>query len=239
MTVPDSVNDATLKYYGVRADCSFDILKDNANHFNPDRVKDVPVRWHDAIIQRMVKSGDSLIDLGCGDGELMAHISYNCRCWLQGIESNEELVNRCVERGLPVCHADLDDILDLLPDNNYTWAVLEDTLFTLNRPLDVLSKMLRVADKSIVTFPNFAHWSIRYTFSLGGRMPVTKAFPYTWYNTPNIHLCSITDFMDWIYQDGVKVLEAWVYKDGRVEKFDITSDHNITAEQALFVIQKG
>ena len=158
---------------------------------------------------------------------------------MQGIESNEELVNRCVERGLPVCHADIEDILDILPDKNYTWAVLEDTLQTLQNPLDVLEKMLRVANKSIVSFPNFAHWSVRFTFSLGGRMPVTKSLPNKWYNTPNIHLCSISDFQDWIRQDNVTILEAWVLINGEVREFDPSEGHNISAEQALFVLQRN
>ncbi len=229
--------DKTLEHYGVKSDCSFEILRRCAETFQPDSAS-VSRHWHDPIIRHLVKSGDSLIDLGCGDGELMAQVSYNCKCWVQGIESDEQLVNRCVERGLPVCHADLADILDLLPDRNYTWAVLEDTLQTLHRPLDVLEKMLRVAERSIVSFPNFAHWSVRYTFSLGGRMPVTKSLPNTWYNTPNIHLCSITDFMDWVHKSSVIILEAWVLRDGHVERFDPASNHNITAEQALFVIQR-
>ena len=106
-------------------------------------------------------------------------------------------------------------------------------------PLDVLNEMLRVADKCIVTFPNFAHWSVRFTFSLGGRMPVTKSLPHTWYNTPNIHLCSLTDFMDWVRSDGVDIQEAWVLVDGKVLEFDPTKSHNIIGEQALFVIHRG
>ncbi|MBQ7652505.1 MAG: methionine biosynthesis protein MetW [Victivallales bacterium] len=237
----DLLYEKTLASFGIRSDCSFETLRQCARQFQNtgDTSANVGRGWHDHIIQRLVNSGDSLIDLGCGDGELMARLSYTCKCWVQGIESNEELVNRCVERGLPVCHADIEDILDILPDKNYTWAVLEDTLQTLQNPLDVLEKMLRVANKSIVSFPNFAHWSVRFTFSLGGRMPVTKSLPNKWYNTPNIHLCSISDFQDWIRQDNVTILEAWVLINGEVREFDPSEGHNISAEQALFVLQRN
>ena len=229
----------TLNNFGIEADCSFEMLRQCSMLYASNPANTPVQRWHDDIIKRLVKCDDSLIDLGCGDGELMARLSYACNCWLQGVEVNEDLVNRCVERGLPVCHGDLSDILNVLPDKSYTWAVLEDTLFTLKAPLDVLNEMLRVADKCIVTFPNFAHWSVRFTFSLGGRMPVTKSLPHTWYNTPNIHLCSLTDFMDWVRSDGVDILEAWVLVDGKVLVFDPTKSHNIIGEQALFVIHRG
>ena len=235
----DLVFKRTMSNFGIEADCSFEMLRQCAMMYASNPANTPVQRWHDDIIKRLVKCDDSLIDLGCGDGELMARLSYACKCWVQGIESNEELVNKCVERGLPVCHADIEDILDILPDKNYTWAVLEDTLQTLQNPLDVLEKMLRVADKSIVSFPNFAHWSVRFTFSLGGRMPVTKSLPNKWYNTPNIHLCSISDFQDWIRQYNVRILEAWVLINGEVREFDPSEGHNISAEQALFVLQRN
>lgn len=234
----DLLYEGTLAKFGVKSDCSFETLRQCATQYKGDNSVNVGRAWHDPIIQRLVGSGDSLIDLGCGDGELMARLSYFCKCWVQGIESDENMVNRCVERGLPVCHADVEDILDILPDKNYTWAVLEDTLQTLKNPLDVLDKTLRVADKAIVSFPNFAHWSVRFTFSLGGKMPVTKSLPNKWYNTPNIHLCSITDFQDWIRTEHLDILEAWVLKEGEVEEFDPSLGHNISAEQALFVLQR-
>lgn len=234
----DEMFKQVLEHFGVKSDCSFEILRQCAKHLTAEAPGKGITRWHDSIIRRLVKSGDSLIDLGCGNGELLANLAYHCKCWMQGIESDEELVNRCVERGLPVCHADVSDVLDVLPDKNYTWAVLEDTLQTLRQPLDVLQKMLRVAEHSIVSFPNFAHWSVRFTFSLGGRMPVTKSLPNKWYNTPNIHLCSITDFMDWVRQEKVRIIESWVLVEGKVVPFDSACGHNITGEQALFVIEK-
>jgi len=235
---PDWYNQI-LGHFGVESvDCSFEELKNCARLLTAAKPDQVVKRWHTGIIQNLVKHGDSLIDLGCGDGELLAHLAYTCNCWIQGIERDEAMVNRCIERGVPVCHAELIDVLDLIPDKSYTWAVLEDTIQTLTRPLETLEKMLRVANKSIVTFPNFAHWSVRFTFSVGGRMPVTKSLPYKWYNTPNIHLCSISDFLDWVKVENVHIIDSWCFTEGRIEHFDIAKGHNITAEQVMFIIEK-
>ncbi len=219
------------------ADCSFDKLGECASAFPFEAESGPTMRWHDGIVLRLVNDCDSVIDFGCGDGELLYRLSLCRNCWMQGIESDEEMVGRCIERGIPVCHGDMIDIIDLIPDKSYTWGVLEDTLTMLKNPLDALNRMLRVADACIVSFPNFAHWSMRFTFSLGGRMPVTKSFPYKWYDTPNIHNCSINDFMDWIASEHITVIEAWVLVDGNVEKYDAAKDHNITASQALFVVK--
>ena len=229
----------TLEHFGVKSnDCSFEKLKECALHLQADTPDKGVARWHDAIVQELVKPGESILDLGCGDGELLARLSYHCNCWVQGIEADEGKVNRCIERGVPVCHGDLSEITSLLPDKSYDWSVLENTLQTLRSPLQVLEEMLRVSRRSIVSFPNFAHWSIRFTFSLGGRMPVTKSLPYTWHNTPNIHLCSITDFLDWVQEAKVRILNSWVLVEGQVIPFQADSDHNITGEQAMFVIER-
>ena len=227
---------------GVRSiDSTFDQLRDLANrqlslgssgHYESH----APKRWEDSLIEGLVKTGDRVLDLGCGDGELLVRLVYRCGAEVQGIETNEDLVIRCIERGVPVCHDDLEQMLSILPDRSFDIAVMENTLQTLVHPLDALRGMLRVARIGVVSFPNFAHWSVRLTLGLGGRMPVTSSLPYTWYDTPNIHLCSINDFTDWVVADDVEVLESWVLVEGKVEKFN-GDDHNKTAEQAMFVIK--
>lgn len=196
-----------------------------------------PHRWEDQIIAGIVQPGDTVIDLGCGDGELLVRLVYERDAHVQGVETNEDAVIRCIERGMPVCHEDLYHILDVVPDQSFSYAVLEETLQTLKEPLTVLDGMLRIAGRSFVSFPNFAHWSVRLAFSLGGRMPVTSALPHEWYNTPNIHLCSITDFLDWVNKAGVRICQAWVLVEGKVEEFG-QPNHNITAEQAMFLIER-
>ncbi|MBR0457729.1 MAG: methionine biosynthesis protein MetW [Victivallales bacterium] len=229
----------TLAHFGIDAmDCSFEQLKDCAKHLLASKPTETVARWHDTIVQRLVREDQSVIDLGCGDGELLARLSVANNCWVQGIESDEGKVYRCIERGVPVCHGDLQEVMHLIPDKSYDWAILENTLQTLWQPLAVMEDMLRISRRCIVSFPNFAHWGMRFTFGIGGRMPVTRSFPYTWYDTPNIHLCSITDFMDWVTEAKVRVLNAWVLVEGKVVSFKPNSDHNITGEQALFVFER-
>ena len=229
----------TLALFGIYGnDCSFEQLGDCARKLSAEPPGGEALRWHDSIVQRLVQDGDSVIDFGCGDGELLFQLAKCRECWMQGIESDEESVSHCIERGIPVCHGDMMEIIDLIPDQSYTWGILEDTLTVLKNPVETLDKMLRVADACIISFPNFAHWSMRFTFSLGGRMPVTKSFPFKWYDTPNIHNCSINDFMDWIQAKKLDVMEAWVLVEGNVEKYDASKEHNVTASQALFVVRE-
>ena len=228
-----------LEHFGIkRNDSTFEQLKECALNLQADMSDKAVAHWHDTIAHKLIQPGESVLDLGCGDGELLSILSKDHRCWVQGIESDEAKVNQCIERCVPVCHGDLTEIMRLLPDNSYDWTVLENTLQTLQEPIHTLEEMLRISRHSIVSFPNFAHWTVRFTFSLGGRMPVTRSLPYTWYNTPNIHLCSITDFLDWVAKANVRILDAWVLVEGKIVPFSRDSDQNITGEQALFVIER-
>jgi len=233
-----------LRHIGVSSfDSDFDeLLKQAQNTMQAQQSKGsyeshAPHRWEDPIIAKIVQPGETVIDLGCGDGELLVRLVYERGARVQGVETNEDAVVRCIERGMPVCHEDLYHILSVVPDQSFNYAVLEQTLQTLQEPLKVLDGMLRVAKRSFVSFPNFAHWSVRLAFSLGGRMPVTSALPHEWYNTPNIHLCSITDFLDWVDKANVRICQAWVLVEGKVEEFG-KPNHNISAEQAMFVIER-
>lgn len=205
-----------------------------------DFTRQSPPHWEDAIIEQHIPRGSHVLDLGCGNGELLVRLVQKCNARVQGIETDEEAVIRSIERGIPVYHEDLENALPNLSDEAYDFAVLENTLQTLRRPLDTLQAMLRVARTSIVSFPNFAHWPVRLAFSLGGRMPMTSALPHNWHDTPNIHLCSISDFLDWTNQAGIRILDAYVLVKGNVLPFDPASHlHNIIAEQALFFFCKN
>lgn len=198
-----------------------------------------PYHWEDVYIEREVFGGAHVIDLGCGDGELLVRLVNKCEASVQGVESDESSVLRSIERGIPVYHDDVEHVLRNIGDDAYDFAILENTLQTLEHPLRTLDGMLRIARTSVISFPNFAHWSVRLAFSVGGRMPVTSALPYTWYNTPNIHLCSITDFLDWVDSREVEIVSSYVLVEGQVLPFDRSRrGHNITGEQALFFIRK-
>ncbi|NLF93029.1 MAG: methionine biosynthesis protein MetW [Oligosphaeraceae bacterium] len=196
-----------------------------------------PYRWEDAIIEELIRPGDSVLDLGCGNGELLARLAAQHPLSCQGVEQDSQAVLQCLRLGIPVFQGDLQHVLATCAERSYSFAILERTLQTLPRPVETLREMLRVADSAVVSFPNFAHWSVRLSFSLGGRMPVTGSLPYNWYDTPNIHLCSITDFLDWVGSEGLAVRAAWVLVQQEVLPF-AAQEHNITAEEALFVLER-
>ena len=193
-----------------------------------------PFRWQDGLIEKRITYNASVLDVGCGNGDLLVRLSEAKKAKVQGIEINQEMAMRCIERGIPTCHGDLEECVRIFQDKSFDFVILEETLQTLQHPIDVLREILRVGNEVVVSIPNFAHWRVRLAFSLGGRMPKTASLPHTWYNTPNIHLCTLNDFMDWIETDHVKILESWSLVSGNIIPYE--AKHNLTAEQALFVL---
>lgn len=192
------------------------------------------IRWQDSVIVNLIDRASSVLDIGCGEGDLLSRLADERDCFVQGMEWSEESVLRCIEKGLPVYHNDLEKGLSSFLDNSFDFVILQNTLQTLYAPLNVLREMLRVGKKCVVSFPNFAHWQVRLVFSLGGRMPVTESLPYNWYDTPNIHLCSIEDFMDWCRDDKVNIHASWMLVEGSVLEYN--TEHNLSAEEAVFLI---
>lgn len=196
---------------------------------------EAPQRWQDPIIEELVPAGASVLDLGCGDGTLLARLMAAKRVCAQGVELDQEAVLQCIERGVPVFHGDLDEGLAGFPDASVDIVILEETLQTLHRPVRVLEEMLRVGRCGVVSFPNFAHWRVRKAFSTLGRMPVTPQLPHSWHSTPNIHLCSIRDFLDWAVSARVRVLDARVRAEGVSRR--LREGDNLIASEALFVLE--
>lgn len=150
----------------------------------------------------LVPQGANVLDLGCGDGALMAHLRDTRGCDVRGIELDPGRVASAIGRGLSVVQADLDEGLGAYAAGAFDVVVLSQTLQVVKRPAFLLREMLRVGDRSILTFPNFGHWRVRGYLAFKGRMPVSESIPYSWYDTPNIHHTTLKDFRDFVTVNG-------------------------------------
>jgi methionine biosynthesis protein MetW len=146
------------------------------------------------VIGEIVEPGSRVLDLGCGEGELLAWLLEHKRVLARGVEISPAQVRRAIARGVSVYQGDIDDGLADYPDKAFDYVILSQTLQETRSPLQVLREMLRVGRRAIISFPNFGHFSVRVTMLLNGQAPKTKLFPYNWYNSPNIHFLSINDF---------------------------------------------
>jgi methionine biosynthesis protein MetW len=165
------------------------------------------VRADLGVVASMVAPGSRVLDLGCGDGDLLHELIAVRGCRGQGVEVSPEAFHACVARGIPVVQADIDLGLPDFDDGSFDVVVLSQTLQATRHPALVLREMTRVGRLGVASFPNFGHWSARLQLALRGRMPVTATLPYRWNDTPNIHLCTIRDFEDLARAEGLTVLE--------------------------------
>jgi methionine biosynthesis protein MetW len=159
------------------------------------------------LVAQMIAPGSRVLDLGCGDGDLLAELIASRGCRGQGVEVSREALHACIERGVPVVEADIDRGLPEFEDGSFDVVVLSQTLQRVRHPALVLREMTRVGRLGVVSFPNFGHWRLRAQLLLGGRMPVTRTLPYRWYETPNIHLFTIRDFESLARGEGLTLLD--------------------------------
>jgi methionine biosynthesis protein MetW len=201
----------------------------------------VPARVDHLLIAEMVRPGARVLDVGCGDGELLSLLEAERDVDGRGIELSQSNVNLCVAKGLSVIQGDADRDLTNFPDASFDYAILSQTLQATRRPRHVLEQLLRIGRHAVVSFPNFGHWRIRLHLLTHGRMPVTPNMPETWYETPNIHYCTIKDFLDLCTNVQAKVersvaLNAYGQSMGLGLPF---SWQNLIGEQAVFLLTKG
>lgn len=188
-----------------------------------------------AIIADHVATGARVLDVGCGDGELMAVLRDVKGADVRGLEIDGANVSLAVGRGLSVVQGDADADLRYYPDGAFDYAVLSQTLQTARVPERVLSELLRIGRRAFVSFPNFAYWRVRWSLMWGGRMPVTPALPVSWHETANIHQLTIDDFRAFLAERGIVVEQAWFLTGDRRIR---SAAANLRAEHAVFLLRR-
>ncbi len=191
------------------------------------------------VITEMLPQGASVLDIGCGEGALLK-VLKDKGIAARGIELDKEKVSICLKNGLSVMQGNADIDLEHYPDGGFDFAVLTQVLQVTQHPEKILNEVLRIADKAIVSIPNFGYWQNRTQLLFNGRMPVTKKLSYEWYETPNIHFCTIRDFMVLCEGLGVKIEKKLAIRpSGKVISFNKSAVMaNLTAELGIFLIGK-
>ncbi|HUO29052.1 MAG TPA: methionine biosynthesis protein MetW [Bryobacteraceae bacterium] len=187
-----------------------------------------------AIIGEIVEPGTKVLDLGCGEGELLQWLAENKGVDARGVEILGAKVQRAIARGVSVYQGDIDEGLADYPDQVFDYIILSQTLQETHRPQQVLREMLRVGRRAIVAFPNFGHWRVRLSMLSSGRAPKTDLFPYEWYESPNIHILTVEDFEQLARQESL-VVERRYFLEGRHR---VTALPNLRAEVAVYLVRR-
>lgn len=190
------------------------------------------------VIHDWVTPNSRVLDLGCGDGSLISSLTELKSVQAYGLEIDEDNIEACVRRGVNVIQYNLDAGLSAFNDKSFDLVVMTQALQAVNYPDKVLDEMLRIAGESIITFPNFAHWKCRTYLLLNGKMPVSKSLPYSWYDTPNIHLCTFKDFERLCRQRQIKIINRTVVDHAYHDSFLMRRFPNLFGEIAIYHVRK-
>ena len=192
------------------------------------------------VIAELIEKDKKVLDVGCGDGILMEFLKNNKNTNIRGLEISKSKVQECIAKGLTVIEGNAEKDLKQFPDKSFEYVVLSQTLQAFLNPELVIKELLRVGKKAIVTIPNFGYWRVRLHLLIKGTMPITKTLPDEWYNTPNIHMCSIKDFFYFAKLRNIKIFKSLALNNQNVS---IINDSNLTiknffADLGIFLIEK-
>lgn len=191
------------------------------------------------VVADLVEPGSRVLDIGCGEGDLLHLLTTEKQVDGRGIELSQRGVNACVTRGLSVVQGDADEDLEDYPDDAFDYVILSQTIQATHNPREVLAQMQRIGRRIIISFPNFGHWRIRWQLAILGRMPVTHTLDYQWYNTPNIHLCTVLDFTALCSELDLHIEQTRMLSGDQDWRVEVPGRRaNLFAEQAVFLVSR-
>ena len=192
------------------------------------------------VIAELIENDKKVLDVGCGDGILMNFLKKNKNTNIRGLEISKSKVQECIAKGLTVIEGNAEKDLKQFPDKSFDYVVLSQTLQAFLDPELVIEELLRVGKKAIVTIPNFGYWKVRLHLLLKGTMPITKRLPDEWYNTPNVHMCSIKDFFHFVKSKDIKIFKSLAVSNQNVSIIkDVNLPiKNLVADLGIFLIEK-
>ncbi|AAZ21039.1 methionine biosynthesis protein MetW [Candidatus Pelagibacter ubique] len=191
------------------------------------------------IIFDLIEKNTRVLDVGCGDGILMEYLKYNKEIDIRGIEISKDNVQKCLSKGLTVIEGDAEKDLLQFPDSSFDFVILSQTLQAFLNPEIVIKELLRVGKKAIVTIPNFGFWKVRLHLLIKGTMPITKNLPDEWYNTPNLHMCTIKDFYNFCENRKIKLDKSLALHNEKISSINRLNlnTKNLSAELGIFLIE--
>lgn len=198
------------------------------------------MRFEDDVLAGLIDINSRVLDVGCGDGNLLLHLKKNKKVDGRGIEIDQKKVQESVSKGLAVIEGDAEKDLISYPNNSFDFAILNQSLQQFYDPRKVMNELLRIAKKAIITIPNFGYWKVRLQLVLRGTMPVTKNLPYTWYNTPNLHMCTIKDFYNLCRLDNITIEKSISVSSDKISNIQRGNLEikNLLSEIGIFLIKK-
>ena len=192
------------------------------------------------IISELIENNTRVLDVGCGDGTLMKHLKDEKYVDTRGLEISKKNVQDCTSKGLSVIEGNAEKDLHQFPNLSFDYVILSQTLQAFYNPEKVIDDLLRVANKAIVTIPNFGHWKVRIHLLLKGTMPITKTLPNEWYNTPNLHMCTIKDFFNFCSKKKIELYKSIALNGEKTSKINSGNINikNLSSELGIFLIKK-